>query len=94
MRNHPVPSSPGDGAAFEIYTGDDGQTQLSVRVADETVWLSQRQMAELFQKDPWTIGEHIQHIYQEDELTHEATTWKSEIVQTEGKRRVTREVVF
>jgi hypothetical protein len=94
MRNDLLPSSPGDGAEFAICPADDGQTQLSVRVAEETVWLSQRQMAELFQKNPWTIGEHIQHIYQEGELTREATTWKNEMVRTEGTRRVTREVVL
>jgi len=59
MRNDLFPSSPGDGAEFAIYPAEDGQTQLSVRVAEETVWLSLRQMAELFQKDVRTVNEHL-----------------------------------
>ena len=77
-----------------IYQTPDGQTRLEVRLEDETVWLSQKLMAELFQKDVRTINEHIQNIFDENELTAEATIRKFRIVQLEGKREVSREVDF
>jgi len=77
-----------------IYQTEDGQTRLEVRLEDETVWLSQKLMAELFQKDVRTINEHIQNIFDENELTAEATIRKFRIVQLEGKREVSREVDF
>ena len=77
-----------------IYQTPDGQTRLEVRLEDETVWLSQKLMAELFQKDVRTINEHIQNIFDENELTAEATIRKFRIVQLEGKREVSRELDF
>jgi hypothetical protein len=77
-----------------LYQADDGQTCLSVRIADESVWLSQRQMAELFQKGVPTINEHIQRIYEEGELDRDPTIRKFRIVQTEGSRSIEREVEF
>ena len=71
-----------------------GQTLLEVRLEDETVWLSQRLMAELFQKDVRTINEHIQNIFEERELTVDSTIRKFRIVQSEGKREVNRDVDF
>src|SRR3989338_5466300 len=59
-----------------IYKTGDGQTKLRVKMEDETVWLTQDQMAELFQKAKSTINEHIKNIYEEKELTEEATTRK------------------
>ncbi|MGE0269290.1 MAG: RhuM family protein [Candidatus Omnitrophota bacterium] len=59
-----------------IYKTDDGQTKLRVKIEDETVWLSQDQMAELFDKSKSTINEHIQNIYQEKELSEELTMRK------------------
>jgi hypothetical protein len=61
---------------------------------DETVWLTQKLMAELFQKDVRTINEHIRNIYEEGELAPEATIRKFRIVQTEGSRQVSRKVDF
>ena len=56
-----------------IYRTSDGQTSVSVRMDGDTVWLSQAQMAELFQKDRTVIGRHISNIYKEHELEREAT---------------------
>jgi len=77
-----------------IYQTEDGQTRIQVRLEDETVWLTQKLMAELFQKDVRTINEHIRNIYEEGELAPEATIRKFRIVQTEGSRQVSRKVDF
>ena len=77
-----------------IYQTEDGRTRFGVRLEDETVWLSQKLMAELFQKDVRTINEHIKNIYSEGELEPKATIRKFRIVQTEGARQVSRNVDF
>jgi hypothetical protein len=77
-----------------LYRAEDSKTQIQVKLQDETVWLTQTQMAELFQKDVRTISEHIQNLFAEGELEKGATIRNFRIVQTEGKRRVTREVDF
>jgi hypothetical protein len=77
-----------------IYQTEDGPTRIQVRLEDETVWLTQKLMAELFQKDVRTINEHIRNIYEEGELAPEATIRKFRIVQTEGTRQVSRKVDF
>jgi hypothetical protein len=79
---------------FLIYQTEDGKTRLDVRLEDETVWLTQKLMAELFHKDVRTISEHIKNVYLEKELTPEATIRNFRIVQKEGKREVTRRVDF
>lgn len=56
-----------------IYQTSDGQTQIDVRLEEETVWLSQQQMAVLFDKDRTVIGRHIRNVYEENELTREGT---------------------
>ena len=56
-----------------IYQTEDGRTRIDVRLDDETVWLNQKLIAELFQKDVRTINEHIKNIYSEGELDLEAT---------------------
>ncbi len=77
---------------FLLYVAEDGQTRVDVRVEDENVWLSQLQLANLFDKDLRTVNEHIKNIYDEGELGEEATLRKFRIVQTEGNRAVTRGV--
>ena len=77
-----------------IYQSDSGETRLEVKLQDETVWLTQKMMADLFQKDIRTINEHIGNIYQEGELQPEATIRKFRIVQDEGGRLVRRLVDF
>ncbi len=69
-----------------IYQSEDGQTRIDVQLIDETVWLTQKLMAELFQLKIPTINEHIRNIYSEGELVPEATIRKFRIVQKEGKR--------
>ena len=75
-----------------IYQTKDGQTDIDVRLENETVWLSQKQMAELFDKDVRTINEHITNVYTEGELEKVSTIRKFRIVQTEGKRQVERNI--
>lgn len=77
-----------------IYQSEDGQTHIEVRMEDETVWLSQQQMAELFQTSRTNVVEHIKHIYEDGELQKEATCRKFRQVQTEGIRQVSREIPF
>jgi hypothetical protein len=73
-----------------IYQSPDGTTFLEVRLDHETVWLSQKQMAELFGKNSDTIGLHIRNAYKEGELAEEGTTEESSVVQREGSRRIRR----
>ena len=75
-----------------IYQPDDGLSGVEVRLRDETVWLSQAQMAALFDKDSDTIGLHLKNIYQSGELIDSATTGKSSVVQQEGERQVRRNI--
>ena len=73
-----------------IYQTEDGQTQVDVRLENETVWLTQAQMAELFQTDRTSIVRHINNIYKVEELERESTCAKIAQVQMEGNRKVTR----
>ena len=83
-------SSPEAKGQFLVYEAEDGRIKIDVRLADETVWLSQRLMAELFQKDVRTVNDHILNVYEEHELEPEATIRKFRIVQREGARNVVR----
>ncbi|MGB8370646.1 MAG: virulence RhuM family protein [Limisphaerales bacterium] len=75
-----------------LYQTEDNRTRIEVRLENETVWLTQKLMAELFQKDVRTVNEHIQNIFEEGELMPGATIRKFRIVQPEGARQVTREI--
>lgn len=77
-----------------LYDAEDGKTHLEVHMDKETIWLSQRQMGELFDKDTDTIGLHIRNIYKEGELAREGTTEQSSVVQDEAGRQVRRRVSF
>ena len=77
-----------------IYQTQDGLTQINVRFEDETVWLSQQQMAALYQTSRTNIVEHIKHIYEEGELDEKSTCRNFRQVQTEGRREVSREIPF
>lgn len=77
-----------------IYQTEDGNTKVDVRLANETVWMTQKAIAELYQKGINTINEHIKNIYAEGELQESATIRKNRIVQTEGQREVEREISF
>lgn len=76
-----------------LYQTEDGETRLEVLHQDETVWLSQRDMAQLFQVTVPTVNEHIRNIYATGELQQNSTIRKFRIVQREGKRNVSRDVV-
>ena len=75
-----------------IYQTEDGKTELEIKLENETIWLSQKQMAELFGVTTATINEHIKNIYKEQELEEFSTIRKFLIVQTEGKRKVKRNI--
>ena len=77
-----------------IYQTEDGQTQIDVRMENETVWLTQAQMAELFQTDRTSIVRHINNIYKVEELDRESTCAKIAQVQMEGSRKVTRSIPY
>ena len=77
---------------IEIYQAQDGTTQVEVRFENDTVWLSQAQMAMLFGKDIRTINEHITNIFDDEELEKDSTIRKFRIVRQEGKRQVNREI--
>ena len=77
-----------------IYQTEDGQTQIDVRLENETVWLTLSQMAELFQTDRTSIVRHINNIYKVEELDRDSTCAKIAQVQIEGKRTVKRDIPF
>jgi len=76
-----------------IYQTEDGRTRIEVRMENETVWLSQAQMAELFQTTKQNVSLHINNAFAEGELTPEATVKEYLTVQNEGNRRVSRSVL-
>lgn len=77
-----------------IFDKQDGETQIEVTLRGESLWLSQRLMAELFEKDTDTIGLHIKNIYNEHELDEASTTENFSVVQQEGNRKVNRKTKF
>lgn len=77
-----------------IYQSQNGQIKVEVRFEDETVWLTQQQMAELYQCSRTNVVEHIKHIYEDEELEEQATCRKIRQVQMEGNREVSREFPF
>jgi hypothetical protein len=77
-----------------IYQSDDGLTNIEVKVQDETVWLTQQQMADLFRTSRTNVVEHIKHIYVEGELDEDSTCRNFRQVRKEGNREVTREMPF
>ncbi len=79
---------------FLVYRTDDGQIRIDVRLEDETVWLTQQALAELFQTSKQNINHHIQSIIEEGELLPEATVKKYLTVQIEGKRQVRRNLDY
>nr|WP_319489916.1 virulence RhuM family protein [uncultured Caproiciproducens sp.] len=81
-------------AEFLIFTSQANENTIEVRVEDETVWLTQKLIAELFGVDVRTINDHLKNIYAEGELEEEATIRKNRIVQKEGNREVGRDVLF
>jgi hypothetical protein len=75
-----------------IYQNAEGKIKIDVRLEEETVWLTQAQLCELFQKSKATISEHIKNVFEENELDSMATVRKFRTVQIEGSRTVEREI--
>jgi len=87
MSDEPLPQS-----EIILYQTEDGRTRIQCRFENETLWLTQALIAELFEKDVRTINEHLVNIFDERELERGATIRKFRIVRTEGRREVTREI--
>ncbi len=85
-----TPSSPQ--SSIILYQTEDGRTRIQCRFENETIWLTQALLAELFQKDVRTINEHLVNIFEEGELSREATIRDFRIVRLEGTREVARDV--
>jgi len=84
LQNEPEP------AEFLLYQTEDGQTRLEVLLQEDTVWLTQKRMAELFQKNVRTVNEHIQNIFDEGELTPESVIRNFRITADDGKLYITK----
>ena len=77
-----------------FYTTEDGRSQIKLRAKDQTVWLSQREMSQLFDVSTDNVGLHLKNIFGDGELSPEATTEESSVVQIEGSREVQRPVTL
>jgi hypothetical protein len=77
-----------------LYTTEDGRSQIKLRAKDQTVWLSQREMAELFDVSTDNVSLHLKNIFEDGELRREATAEESSVVQTEGAREVHRSLTL
>lgn len=77
-----------------IYTDNDGLTKIDVKLEEDTLWLTQAQMCDLYQTSRTNVVEHIKHIYEEDELEEEATCRKFRQVRQEGERMVNRDIPY
>lgn len=86
MKKQTIPEN----SQFLVYQAENGQIKIDVRLEQETVWLTQQQMADLFQSSKQNISHHIQSIYEEGELQPEATVKKYLTVRREGQREVKR----
>jgi hypothetical protein len=79
-------------SSIVLYRTEDGRTRIQCRFEDETIWLTQAQIAELFQVTVPTVNEHLKGIFADAELDHPATIRKFRIVRIEGARSVQREI--
>ena len=79
-------------SGIKIFQTKDGKKEIHVTVQSDSVWLSQKQMAELFEKDSDTIGVHLRNIFKSGELDKKSTTEDFSVVQIEGRRQVKRKV--
>ena len=77
-----------------LYTTEDGRSQITLRAKDQTVWLTQREMAQLFDVSTDNVGLHLKNIFEDGEMSREATTEESSVVQIEGGREVQRPVTL
>ena len=82
-RNHP--KDPPKNSELILYQTEDGKSHLEVRFEGDTVWLTQKQMADLFQKDVRTINEHLRNVFHEGELQEDSVIRKFRITAADGK---------
>ena len=87
MSNEPLPQS-----EFNLYQTEDGRTRIQCCFENETIWLTQALIADLFQVTVPTVNEHLKGIYADGELAAGATIRKFRIVRLEGRREVAREI--
>ncbi len=87
-----MPDEQSPHSSIVLYQTEDGRTRIQCRFEDETVWLTQKLMAELFQIGVGTVNHHLKAIFAEGELPQEATIRRYRIVQNEGARQIAREV--
>ena len=87
-------SDPQNKSQLIIYQAQDGKIKIDVRFQDETVWLTQQLMADLFQTTKQNISLHVRNIYEEGELNPKATVKEFLTVQTEGERSVQRKIEY
>ncbi len=85
MTKDPKALAPGGSSEFVLYQTEDGRTRIQCRFEEETVWLTQKLMAELFQIGVGTVNHHLKAIFAEGELAAAATIRPYRIVQTEGE---------
>lgn len=88
------PDLPNQSDKFLLYTSPAGEIKIEVFFQDETVWLTQKKMAELFGVDKRTISEHLKNIYHSGELKENSTVRKFRTVQKEGERQIVREIEY
>ena len=86
------PSSNDSVSQIEIYQPKNGSPQIEIKLINQTLWLNQKQMSHLFDKDADTIGLHLKNIFDEGELIEKSTTEFFSVIQQEGERRVTRKI--
>jgi len=79
---------------IELYSAPNGETQIEVRFEKESVWLLLNQIATLFGRDKSVVSRHLKKIYEQEELDYNSTVAKNATVQTEGDRKVEREIEF
>ncbi|MEA2041364.1 MAG: virulence protein RhuM/Fic/DOC family protein [Bacteroidota bacterium] len=83
-----------ENSKIKIFETEEGGTSIEVKLEKGTVWLSQKQMSKLFEKDSDTIGLHLKNIYKSDELDEISTTEKYSVVRQEGNRKVKRQIKY
>ena len=79
---------------FLLYTAPNGEIRVDVLLQDESVWLTQKAITELFGVVKSTVSEHLTNIYTSHELEETSTVWKIRTIQTEGNRKVNRNLDF
>jgi len=84
----------GNRGKIVIYQTKDGKTSIDVKLENETVWLNQAQMAELFQTDRTSVVKHVNNIYKSEELEKDSTCAKIAQVQMEGNRTIKRHIIY